>query len=674
MLRRLTLQSARRLSCASSRLPAGFLGNKKPAFVVAWQQQAYFSTRNGSKYPPPSDDDDSPESVERSAMNSADDMEFFDPTAFELDEDEETEEEILEREKEEKRQKIRDELDKRTGRLWSDPWEITVDEWSTKRVADDLPDWTPELTSRISNERVKVHPDGLPTLSTIASIPLPPPPPVHPGHGNAKLYAKLRKSSHYDYVAEKVAAIAAPKIDAILKKESWQDKQDAVDELFESVEFELKDKEKILGRHPKFGGWVERALEEYLRSVKRDSSSSEDTASDTEIVEDSSDDISTMEQDEKALPIFCDLYDKEEGPDVVVPKILHPLKPHAKDGPGRMIEEWEIISHKETKRIMLRQSTRKIAQALANDSKPSRVYVTGKRGVGKTAALATIVASARRSGHIVMYMPDGDRLRKLGYYIVPSGHRKGTFDLPRLSQEVCAEILESHAEDMKEMVASTETLAKFMSESQITKLPVESKENITLVDLLNVAGEHENYAAPCYSVVVHELMNQTEKPFLMVADAFNCYFDHGQYFHMDYDENVNDAIPCKLINLFEPLIKTMGISADDESETESTTIKRGGIVVGTSEAHAVAREFTDGLDASARKASKEDSEMPLHFVQVSRFSSLEVEHIISNFEATGLGRLRFDRGDTVMNENEVAYIRMVSGGVGQNLVDECVMV
>jgi len=672
MLRHLTFHGARRLSCAASRFSSGFVGEN----IALCQPQAYFSSRKGSRYLPPSDEDNLLEPVEKSAMASPDDMEFFDPSTFDLNDDEESEEEILEREQEEKRQKIRDELDKRTGRLWSDPWEITHEEWSTKRVADDLPDWTPDMCSRISSERVKIHPDGTPTLLTLSKIALPPPPPPHPGHGNAKPYSKYRKSAHNEYVAEKVAAMAAPKVDEILKKETWQDKQDAVDELFESVEFQLKDQEKILGRHPKFGDWVERALEDYLRSVKHESSATKESVTDKEAEGDISNNFPSKEQDEKALPIFCDLYDKE-GPDAVVPKILHPLKPHAKDGPGRMIEEWEIIAHKETKRMMLRQSTRKIAQVLSDDSKPSRVYVTGKRGVGKTVALATIVASARRSGHIVLYMPDGDRLRKLGYYIVPSGHREGMFDLPRLSQEVCAELLVSHEADIKGMITSVEKFEKFMSKTQITKMPIESKEKVALVDLLKVAVENENYAAPCYSIVIHELMNQTEKPFLMVADAFNCYFDHGQYFHMDYDENVKNAIPCKLINLFEPLINTMGISADGNGEgskkTEASIIKRGGIVVGTSEAHAVARESTDGLDASAKKASSDDSKIPLHFVEVPRFSPLEVEHIISNFEATGLGRLRFDRGDTVMNGNEVAYIQMVSGGVGQNLVDECVM-
>ena len=55
------------------------------------------------------------------------------------------------------------------------------------------------------------------------------------------------------------------------------------------------------------------------------------------------------------------------------------------------------------------------------------------------------------------------------------------------------------------------------------------------------------------------------------------------------------------------------------------------------------------------------------------FSDLEVEHILANFEATGIGNLRLDRGDTVMNDQEVAYLKMVSGSIGQKLLDSTVI-
>lgn len=89
-------------------------------------------------------------------------MESFDPMTFHIDDEEiETEEQKEDRKGEERRQKIRDELDTRTGRLWTDEWEITDEEWSTKRTSADLPDWTPDMCSRISLERIKIHPGKL---------------------------------------------------------------------------------------------------------------------------------------------------------------------------------------------------------------------------------------------------------------------------------------------------------------------------------------------------------------------------------------------------------------------------------------------------------------------------------------------------------------------------------
>ena len=73
------------------------------------------------------------------------------------DDDDEDEERIRQDlEKERKAQAVRDELDRRTGRGWTDDWTITDEDWFAGRKLDDLPDWSPELCSRMSLERVKV--------------------------------------------------------------------------------------------------------------------------------------------------------------------------------------------------------------------------------------------------------------------------------------------------------------------------------------------------------------------------------------------------------------------------------------------------------------------------------------------------------------------------------------
>ena len=57
-----------------------------------------------------------------------------------------------------RQQEIREELESRTGRVWKDPWEITDEDWMSNETFENLPEFSPDLVSRISQERVKIHP------------------------------------------------------------------------------------------------------------------------------------------------------------------------------------------------------------------------------------------------------------------------------------------------------------------------------------------------------------------------------------------------------------------------------------------------------------------------------------------------------------------------------------
>lgn len=603
---------------------------------------------------------------------SPDDMELnqHNPFAFtdSMDQGETVEEE------EKRQQKARDEFATRTGRGWTDPWEITEDDWQCTKEWDDLPDWKPENASKLSLDRIKVLESGIPNIKEISQLALPLEAPPQPSSEQGDQYSLYREDAHFQHICKKIPALVDPKLKGIRALKSWEEKQDAVDELFESVEAKLKEEEEILGRQPTFGTWVETGLEKYLEKIQNEEErSTEDNES---------------PNDENAIPVFMDLFDESDVVDKKavenykvpskVPKILHPLKPHKYgDGVGRMVEEWELAAHDETRRIMLRQSTRKIANIMEeNDS--YRVFVNGDSGCGKTAALCSIVASARKSGYIVFYAPDGSRLRRDGYYVVPNSHIPGLFDIPLLSQEMCNNLLESHKEDLSGMNASSETRDKFLSENLRKKLPEEYVDDLSLVGLLSLGAVDEVFSPTCYSIAVETLMNQDDKPFLVVLDEFNCYYDYGHYFHMDYEENVEkveNAIPLNRITLFKPLLDSMGLSSDpDEGMGETVPIKRGGIVAAISENRAVARKFTDGLALSAAKAVEADDRVsPMHVVNVPRYSDLEVEHVLSNYDVIGIGRLRFDKGDTVIDEQEVSFLRMVSGSNGQKLLDACVI-
>eukprot|EP00557_Chaetoceros_sp_GSL56_P010425 CAMPEP_0176480098 /NCGR_PEP_ID=MMETSP0200_2-20121128/2095_1 /TAXON_ID=947934 /ORGANISM="Chaetoceros sp., Strain GSL56" /LENGTH=702 /DNA_ID=CAMNT_0017876193 /DNA_START=85 /DNA_END=2193 /DNA_ORIENTATION=- len=615
-------------------------------------------------------------------FKTSEDMDFYDPLTVNYypaqeDEDENEEIEVA------RRQAIRDEIDSRTGRLWKDRWELTDEDWSSGKSFDDLPVWTEELCSRVSRERVVVYPDGVPTLSKLSSLALPPPSLPPPALGNPKPYVKHRKKIIFDAIYARVQQFAEPHVEKILAMDDWDAKQKAVDDLFEQVHDELKKADNddddyvqiVLGSQPNFPLLVEQALEKYLRKVVHD----EKASFQVESKAGSQDEEEKKVLDETAVPIFMDLM-KAKDPSLDekgIPKILHPLSSHKRDGSGRMVEEWELAANVKTRRIMIRQCTRDIAHAL-DQCTGSRVFVTGRKGAGKTAALAGIVASARESGHIVLYLPDGDRLRKHGFYVEVNNHVQGAqeklFDIPMLSKEVCSQLHQSHSKDMDGLTVEKETLEKFMSKDQLKKLDgfkeyAQPDGSMLISDLLKIGGENVALAAGCYSAAIDTLMAQTSKPFTVVMDQFNCYYDYGHYFHGEYDKLAKKAIPLDKITLFRPLIQAVGVIKTDDEELlpiEPKPIKRGGIVVGITQSHAVANRFTTELTSAIKESNAK-------VVDVPQYSAIEVDHILANFEIIGIGRLRFDRGETVMNKQEVAYLRMVSGGLGQSLLDACII-
>ena len=547
-------------------------------------------------------------------------------------------------------------------------------------------------------------------------------PELHPAR-KTKTYAAYRKSQHYCFVKDCVETLAKDRVTALLREANnsnintnTSDKiscaaahQESVDALFEALQEEAKvdPSMDILSKHPAFGSWVDRGLEEYLRAAQKEvlvasseNQSEGENEEETKASEETEETVVATETSAETetesitflnkTPVFMDCYDSSEadesGIGPMVPSILSPLGPHRHEGPGRMVEEWELSAHASTKRIMLRKSTQNVASVLTDDSVVGpKIYVHGKQGVGKSAVLASIVASARKSGALVLYLPDGDRLRKNGFFITPSTHpdRIGMFDLQDLSKEALQQLVESPGarEQMEGMVADRETLNSYFKETQFQKLDEfmtnKAKEDgsLSLLDLIEYSQENKKHAPMCYSVVVNRLMNQSDTKFMIVMDEFNCLYDKGHYFHMAYDEDVREAIPYHKINLFEPIMDAMGIStrsAEEEedskelsdSSTSSTfETSRTAVLVGTSESNAVSRSITSKLTESAERTDS------VSVIEVPRFSSLEADHILANFEATGVGKLRLDRGDTLMNQQEMEYLKMASGSIGQKLLD-----
>ena len=243
----------------------------------------------------------------------------------------------------------------------------------------------------------------MPTLSALSSMSLPPSQAPHPASGNPKPYTKHARRSIQKEIQAAVEATAADRVTKIMNLSSWEEKQDAVDELFESVEEELRRSDNgrmsVLSAQPKFGDWVEASLERYLKDVAEKAGEGEGgDGADAE--------SRPATQDANATPVFMDVLESGEDGSKGTPRLVSPLQSHHKEGTGRMVEEWDLAANKATKRIMVRQCVRDIAQALEEAGKGGsenvvrRVYVKGKAGVGKVSLYLDEKISASKLCHL----------------------------------------------------------------------------------------------------------------------------------------------------------------------------------------------------------------------------------------------------------------------------------
>jgi small subunit ribosomal protein S29 len=124
-----------------------------------------------------------------------------------------------------------------------------------------------------------------------------------------------------------------------------------------------------------------------------------------------------------------------------------------------------------------------------------------------------------------------------------------------------------------------------------------------LVDLLEFGAEKTSYSPMCYSAAVDVLMNQDEKPFVMVLDEFNCYFEKGHYYHAEYDEDVKKPVPNDQISLFKPAMDAMAISMeeDEDGKPQAPYDETGAIATTT---NAIPRKTIAQLHASSESSNE----------------------------------------------------------------------
>lgn len=288
--------------------------------------------------------------------------------------------------------------------------------------------------------------------------------------------------------------------------------------------------------------------------------------------------------------------------------------------------------------------------------------------------LLSVVAAARKSGHVVLYLPDAARLTEFGSYIVPA-HVPGTFNNPVLSQELCAQLLAAHGDQLEQagLAASREDLEIYFSPRQLERLRAldgvddDVASDVPLKSLLLAAAADRPVAGPAYSVVVRALRRQTKLFFLAVLDEVNVYnADHakgkGHYFHKDHDEKVRRSIPYENVNLFAPFL-----DSDADADADAA---RGALLTAPSLSRPVPKSRTAETEERARARENGDGNgRATTVVEVKPYSDVEMRHVLANYECVGVGNFRFDEGRIVRDEQEVAFRRMFSGGVGAKVLD-----
>jgi len=176
---------------------------------------------------------------------------------------------------------INDELDTRTGRLWTESWTITDEEWMADETWDDIEEWKPSLATRKSLESVRVYDiddtsndggggvKGVPTLTVMSTLLLPTTLPPHPGHGAPSIHAKHRKNTIARKLRTSIQIVIHEDVLKIMNHmTSYDERQAAVDVLYETIQDKVRVREPILSKLPNFAQLVEEGLEDVLMMVQ----------------------------------------------------------------------------------------------------------------------------------------------------------------------------------------------------------------------------------------------------------------------------------------------------------------------------------------------------------------------------------------------------------------------
>lgn len=153
----------------------------------------------------------------------------------------------------------------------------------------------------------------------------------------------------------------------------------------------------------------------------------------------------------------------------------------------------------------------------ANDASiPKPMMLHGHNGCGKSAVLSEVVYWARRSGWLVVYVPDANDYLSSGVYIAKNA-QEGTWDQPKLFVRLFGHLISAHSDKLKEI--------KLSAPVKVGKITAH-----TLFDVVEYGSVLEQFAAQCFTVFKTEIKKVTQFPVLFAVDAYNALYTPSQAF------------------------------------------------------------------------------------------------------------------------------------------------
>ena len=95
-------------------------------------------------------------------------------------------------------------------------------------------------------------------------------------------------------------------------------------------------------------------------------------------------------------------------------------------------------------------------------------------------------------------------------------------------------------------------------------------------------------------------------------------------------------------------------------------MKRGGVIASFDNTRPVKRSVTAKAQQQLLAESVEN-------VIVGQYSHIEIDHILSNFEMIGVGKLRVYGSNVIDDEEVISFLRMKTGSIGLNVLNDIIV-